>query len=55
MVAHSGELGKTLGPEHPDVAASLANYASLLRAIRRYAEAAKLEARATAIREKAGK
>ncbi len=39
-----------LGPEHPDVAASLENYAALLRETGRSAEAAKLEARAKAVR-----
>ena len=43
---------KALGPEHPHVAASLANYAALLRETGRATEAAKLEARAEAIRAK---
>ena len=36
---------KVLGPEHPDVAAVRKNYAALLRATNRDAEAAQLEAR----------
>ncbi len=44
---------KVLGPEHPNVATSLENYASLLRATNRSSEAAPLEARAKAIRDKA--
>ncbi len=43
---------KALGPEHPDVAQSLENYADLLRETGRGAEAAKMEARAKAIRAK---
>ena len=49
---------KTLGPEHPDVATSLENYAALLRAMNPvsarlpWSKAAKLEARAKAIRAK---
>ncbi len=43
---------KSLGPEHPDVATSLENYALLLRKISRRAEAAKMNARAKAIRAK---
>ncbi len=46
---------KALGPEHPHVAASLANYAALLRETGRATEAAKLEARAKAIRAKHAK
>ena len=46
---------KTLGPEHPDVAASLENYAKLLRKMKNAAEAVQMEARAKAIREKATK
>ena len=42
---------KALGPEHPDDATSLENYAGLLRATGRTAEADKMEARAKAIRE----
>ena len=45
-------LEKALGPEHPDVAASLENYASLLRQTARADEAERLEARAKAIRAK---
>ena len=48
-------LEKVLGPDHPDVAAVLSNYADLLRATKRGTEAASLEARAAAIREKAGR
>ncbi len=43
---------KALGPEPPDVATSLENYANLLRETGRGAEAAKMEARAKAIRAK---
>ena len=43
---------KALGPEHPDVAQSLENYAALLRKTGRATEAAKMEARAKAIRAK---
>ena len=43
---------KALGPAHPDVAMSLENYAHLLRATGRSTEAAKMEARAKAIRVK---
>ncbi len=43
---------KALGPEHPHVAISLVIYAALLRETGRGAEAAKLEARAKAIRAK---
>ena len=43
---------KTLGPEHPHVAKALANYAALLRRTGRSTEAAKMEARAKAIRAK---
>ena len=42
---------KALGPEHPNVAATLGNYAKLLREMNRDAEAEKMEARAKAIRE----
>ena len=41
---------KALGPDHPNVALSLENYAALLRETGRGAEANKLEARAKAIR-----
>ena len=43
---------KALGSEHPNVATGLENYAKLLRKTNREAEAAKLEARAKAIRDK---
>ena len=46
---------KALGPEHPDMAASLENYAALLRETGRSDEAAKMEARAEAIRAKHAK
>ncbi len=46
---------KALGPEHPNVATSLENYALLLRATGRTAEADKMEARAKAIRVKRAK
>ena len=45
-------MEKALGPEHPHVAACLENYAGLLRKTNRQSEAAKLEARAKAIRAK---
>ncbi len=41
---------KVFGPDHPDVADSLENYAGLLRETGRPAEAAKLETRAAEIR-----
>ena len=41
-----------LGPEHPSVATSLENYAVLLRETGRGAAAAKMKARAKAIRAK---
>ncbi len=41
---------EALGPENPHVAQSLENYAALLRETGRGAEAAKMEARAKAIR-----
>ena len=41
---------KALGPEHPDVAKVLENYAGLLREMKRSAGAGELEARAQAIR-----
>ena len=44
-----------LGPEHPAVATSLENYATLLRNTGRAAEAAEMEARAKAIRSKHAK
>ncbi len=43
---------KALGSEHPSVAASLENYAALRRETGRGDEAAKMEARAKAIRAK---
>ena len=47
------ELEAELGPEHPDVATSLNNLASLLKAQGSYAEARPLYERSLAIREKA--
>src|SRR5262245_24479661 len=44
---------KALGPEHPDVGASLNNLAELYRVQGRYAEAEPLQRRSLAIREKA--
>ena len=43
---------KALGPEHPDVAATLENYTLMLRVLDRHDEADKMEARAQAIRSK---
>ncbi len=43
---------KSLGPDHPDVARNLENYAELLLKTNRKTEAARLEARAKAIRAK---
>ncbi len=43
---------KALGPEHPDVAQSLENYAALLRETEREDKAEEMEARAMAIRVK---
>src|SRR6266481_115913 len=43
---------KALGPEHPDVASCLGNYAGMLRNMGRSEEAEPLEARARAIRAK---
>ncbi|MCH7540299.1 MAG: tetratricopeptide repeat protein, partial [Proteobacteria bacterium] len=43
---------KALGPDHPDVATSLENYAALLRKTGRGTEATEMEARAKAIRAK---
>ncbi len=48
-------LEKALGPEHPNVATGLENYADLLRKTGRDAEAAKMELRAEAIRHKHAK
>ncbi len=45
-------LEKTLGPEHPNVALSLENYAALLRKTKREDKAEGMEARARAIRVK---
>ncbi len=45
-------MEKALGPEHPNVATLLGNYAELLRKMKRDAEAEKLEAHAKAIRAK---
>ncbi len=41
-----------LGPEHPDVATTLENYAALLRQIARADETERMEAPAKAIRAK---
>ncbi len=43
---------KALGPQHPHIATILQDYAPLLRKTGRSTEAAKLEARAKAIRAK---
>ena len=43
---------KALGPDHPAVAASLQNYAALLRETGRTEEADEMDARAKAIRAK---
>ncbi len=48
-------LEKAFGPAHPNVAASLENYAALLRETGRTSEADKMEARAKAIRVKRDK
>ncbi len=45
-------LEKVLGPEHPDVATSLENYAALLRETEREDQAEEMEARAKASRAK---
>lgn len=45
---------KTLGPKHPEVAATLERYAALLRKTNRAMEATKLETRAQAIRAVSG-
>jgi len=45
-------LEKALGPDHPNVAICLENYALCLRAMDRSGEATPLEARAKTIREK---
>jgi hypothetical protein len=44
---------KALGPDHPEVAESLDEYAALLKQINREPEAAEMEAQARAIRAKA--
>jgi hypothetical protein len=44
---------KQLGPDHPDVAKNLDDYAGALRKLNRGVEAAAFEGRATAIRAKA--
>ena len=44
-----------LGPEHPQVATSLLNYAALLRATGRSDEAERMETRAKAIRTRNAK
>ncbi len=41
-----------LGPDHPDVGATLDSYADLLRKTGRYQEAAAMEIRAKAVRAK---
>ena len=43
---------KALGPDHPNVATTLENYAALLRETQRNAEATEMEARAKEIRAK---
>jgi len=48
-------LGKALGPEHPNVATLLKNYAVLLRKTNRETQAEELEARARAILAKHAK
>ncbi len=45
-------LTRAVGPEHPDVAMMLENYARMLRVLNRHDEAEKMEARAQAIRAK---
>ena len=50
-----GHYAEALGPNHPHVATSIENYAALLRATERTAEADKMEARAKAIRAKRAK
>jgi hypothetical protein len=45
---------QAVGPDHPDIAITLENYAELLRNANRQDEAAKLEARAKTIRAKHG-
>ncbi len=41
---------KAFGPDHPQLAKTLANYAAVLRKIEDYAEAEKVQVRATGIR-----
>jgi len=41
-----------VGPEYPEVATMLENYARMLRVLNRHDEAEKMEARAQAIRAK---
>ncbi len=48
-------VDKALGPDHPNVATSLENYATLLRKTGRTTEAANLVAQAKAIRAKHAK
>ncbi len=48
-------MEQALGPEHPNVAQGLENYADLLRVLNRHAEAEKMETRAQAIRAKHAK
>ena len=45
-------LEKALGPEHPNVAQTLENYAALLRETGRTVDAAKMDERAQKIRAK---
>ncbi len=58
-LSHGAKVGilvaVPIGPNHPNVAQSLENYAALLRETRRGAEADKMEARAKAIRDKRAK
>lgn len=47
-------LGETgLGGEHPEISDTMANYATMLRALKRPAEAARIESRAKEIKAKA--
>ncbi len=46
---------KALGPDHPEVATILENYAAMLREAGRTVEAVKMEARAKAIRARHAK
>ena len=54
MVQAAARLEKGLGPEHPMLADILAVYADLLRAMKRPADAAKLETRVREIRARFG-